>query len=170
MKHTLKAYSLPLLLLLAMVLVLQFGCARPPISTTTNTVTKEIIYKDTTVLVKGDTVGVGITSMDSITHLLYKLQREGKPPVITYINKTFKQDDKQLSKLVFRLDSLGRLRVDCIAQEHTINFLTKQIKELKESTVTSEVEKGKIPWWMYVVLGLMTVFILFLVLALNRRR
>jgi hypothetical protein len=134
--------NLPFLLLIAILTTSVVGvlsCRRIENSSTTT-------YRDTTVVIKGETVGVSVT--DSIMAVLRAMKEAGKTPSIEYRNTP-----ESKTSLVLSLDENGKLHADCKDQDEMISFLIKEINNKKTQTI--EVEK--VPWYFWAIFGVQTV-------------
>lgn len=120
-----------------------------------------------------DSVRTG--QLDSLRGALEELKLRGMEPVIVYRNVAGKLD------LTFYLDSLNRMRAQCTSQEQSLALQLEQKVRALDSTSrllaasqtqtrqmdVLQVKAGAhVPWWAWLVLGLMALVLLWLGLRL----
>lgn len=137
-----KHVNLPFLLLIAILTTSVVGvlsCRRIETSSTTT-------YRDSTIVIKGETVGISVT--DSIMAVLRAMKEAGKPAIIEYRNTP-----ESKTSLVLSLDEKGNLHADCKDQDEMITFLIKEMNNKKTQTI----EVDKVPWYLWLIMGLQSV-------------
>lgn len=132
------------------------SCKRIPVF---NTHTVETKFRDTTIYIKGDSVGKLIDNGDAIKAVLLAMKANGtKNP--TYQAPT--NNSNGFAKLTFKLDSLNRLYAQCDCKDSAFKATLKDIydKQVKQVLVKKEV----IPKWLIAIILLLGIVVILLLI------
>jgi hypothetical protein len=133
-----------------LLLCLLCSCTLPKSGIATNTTTREI-YRDTTYNIPGGKASATIN--DSLISVLHTLIKQGKEPKIIY------RDPGSPTNLTIKLDSLGRLKADCVTDPETIKAMIKEVLVNNNTTKTEVIKET--PEWVKVLLAILFGMIFF---------